>query len=91
MYIKYYKDYNFSSSRAIAYYVNTHEIDELIEHKTMSEISKNYHNYLKGKKELINELDILSDSDNLNFKNEKKIDQFNDYSSNFNNNSILVQ
>ena len=57
----------------------------------MSEISKNYHNYLKGKKELINELDILSDSDNLNFKNEKKIDKFNDYLSNFNNNSILVQ
>ena len=53
----------------------------------MAEIAKNYHNYLKGKKELINELDILSDTDGLNFKNEKINGLFNYYSSNFNNNS----
>lgn len=53
----------------------------------MTEIAKNYHNYLKRKKELINELNILSDTDGLNFKNEKINGLFNDYSSNFNSNS----
>ena len=38
----------------------------------MAEISKNYQNYLKGKKESINELEILSDSDSLNLKKKKK-------------------
>ena len=47
------KDYNYSCSRAIAFYVYTHKVNKLIEHKKMLEISKNYHKYLK-KEERVN-------------------------------------
>lgn len=35
-----YNNYNFSSSRAIAYYVNTNSVTELIDNKTMAKIYK---------------------------------------------------
>lgn len=45
-----YEDYTFSKSRAIAYYITTHEINDLIENETRKEIMIDYKNYLKIKK-----------------------------------------
>ena len=53
----------------------------------MKEIYINYLHYLKVKKLQINELEILSDTNSLNFKIESDINSSNDYSSNHNTNS----
>lgn len=77
-----YKDFNFSSSRAIAYYVNINDINNLLDYSALGNIYKDYREYLKNKKIQINELTILSDSDSDNFKYEKTINNNLDYSSN---------
>ena len=82
-----YVDYNFSSSKAIAYYVNTHDINHLISNEDMKEIYKSYKGYLKRKQIIIKELEVLSDTDIENCYIENNINEQIDYSSNYNTNS----
>ena len=77
-----YNNYNFSSSRSLAYYVNINSVTEHIDNKKMAKIYKDYYNYLKIRKTKINELKILSDSESENYKIDKYYDKENDYSSN---------
>jgi len=84
---KEYNDYNYSASKALAYYINTHDIKELINNKAMKDIYINYKDYLKRKRMIIKELEILPDTDNENFLNEKNINTEIDYPSNYITNS----
>ena len=80
---KEYNDYNYSASKARAYYINTHDIKELINNKAMKDIYINFKDYLKRKRMIIKELEILSDADDENFFNEKNVNTEIDYSSNY--------
>ena len=84
---KKYVDFTFSVSRAIAYYITTHEILDLIKNETMKDIINVYKSYLNSMQLKIVELDYFSDSDDLNFKYERNINSDNDYYSNFNSES----
>jgi len=70
---KIYEDYNFSYSRAIAYYVSTHEIKKLANNKTMKDIYNEYKNYLKNKNIKLKELEYRPDLDEGLYKIEKNI------------------
>ena len=82
-----YEDYNFSYSRAIAYFVSTHEINSLIDNNTMEIVYNDYKKYLSSKKIILKQMDYLSDSDDDYYKNEKCVNTQNDYSSNTEENS----
>lgn len=82
-----YIDYNFSISRAIPYYVTTHEIKNKITNNTMKDIKNDYRNYLKSKNNKILEIDNDSNSEEKNFYLEKDINSNNDYSFKINTNS----
>ena len=82
-----YVEDNFSKSRALAYFVTTHEIKNLITNNIIKEINLNYKNYLKTKNNKIIALDDDSDSGENNFISNENINSNNDYSSNTNTNS----
>ena len=62
-------------------------IKNLIDHNILTDIYKDYEENLKSKRMNVNKLDILSDSDKDNFINKIRINDKNEYSSNYEINS----